>query len=115
MLSIRLVRIGKKNSPTFRIQVAHEVLGFLNPFLQSKFKVDKERLDYWIDQGAQLSPAVSQLLKGKYEFKPYVTKKEASSQPAAASSEVPPTAGIVASKEAETNTQEDTKTPETTV
>jgi len=71
MLKIRLQRTGKKNSPSFRVVLAEhtappqgkfiEILGYYNPRKKKKgFK--KERIEYWISKGAQLSPTVYNLL-----------------------------------------------------
>jgi len=102
MLTIRLVNFGKKNAPAFRIVANSEVLGFFNPQnTPPKLQLDKGRIEWWVNHGAQLSPAVSKLLAGKYEFKPYVPKKpeQASSQPAVpASSEAPPQSVVDSSK-----------------
>lgn len=106
MLKIRLSRTGKKNAPAYRIVVmpekhprdgrALEVLGYFNPSVKPPtFSLDKERLKYWLSQGAQMTEAVKKLAEGKYEFKPYRPKppetpeeeKEASSQKPKASSE----------------------------
>lgn len=90
MLRVKLVRTGKKHAPSFRVIVGSgakitEVLGKYNPQLDPPlFEVDKERLKYWLNQGAQLSQAVEDLLKGKYKFKPYIVKTETTDE-----SEVP--------------------------
>jgi small subunit ribosomal protein S16 len=71
MLVIRLQRVGKKNQPSYRIVLAEktapvkgkfiEILGNYNPRLKMKsFK--KERVLYWLSQGAQASPTVHNLL-----------------------------------------------------
>lgn len=76
MLTVKLVRIGKKNAPRFRVRVGPEFIGTFNPQLTPpKFIVDKSRLDYWLKQGAKMSSAVAQLVKGKYEFKRYIPRK----------------------------------------
>ncbi len=65
MLRIRLFRVGKKNQPAFRIVVTDkknpprggrsvEILGFFNPLTKEK-GIKKERVQYWISQGAQPS------------------------------------------------------------
>ncbi|MFH0738400.1 MAG: 30S ribosomal protein S16 [Candidatus Omnitrophota bacterium] len=71
---IRLRRIGKnpKKKPHFRISVFDErrqrdgrfieELGFYNP-LTGEFKVKKERLEYWVKNGAQLSQTIKSLVK----------------------------------------------------
>jgi len=74
MLRIRLSRKGKKNQPFFRIVVLErhkdpfgdylEDLGFYNPLTkETKFK--KERINYWISQGAQPTGSVHNLLISK--------------------------------------------------
>ncbi|MFZ5559746.1 MAG: 30S ribosomal protein S16 [Patescibacteria group bacterium] len=71
MLKIRLQKIGKKNSPSYRVALVEhttspqgkfiELLGTYNPRLKKKsFK--KERIEYWLSQGAQPSPTVHNLL-----------------------------------------------------
>lgn len=73
MLKIRLSRVGKSNSPIFRLVVAEksravkrenlEILGLYNPTLSSdKFQVNKERVDFWMSKGAQPSLTVHNLL-----------------------------------------------------
>lgn len=98
MLKIRLAKTGKKNAPSYRIVVmpakhprdgrALEILGHFNPSANPPtFSLNKERLKYWIRQGAQMTEAVKKLAEGKYEFKPYRPKREAGSQEAVASSQ----------------------------
>ena len=70
---IRLRRIGKnpKKRPYFRITVFDqrrgrdskfiEELGFYNP-LNAQVKINKERLDFWVNKGAQLSDTVKSLV-----------------------------------------------------
>jgi small subunit ribosomal protein S16 len=89
---IRLRRIGKnpKKKPHFRITVFDErrnrdgrfieELGFYNP-LSKAVKVNKERLDYWVSKGAQVSPNVERIVK-KAET---LIKKELKNASAAAS------------------------------
>ncbi len=71
---VRLRRIGKnpKGKPHFRITVFDErkgrdssfieELGFYNP-ISKAFKIKKERLDFWIKNGAQVSDTVKSLIK----------------------------------------------------
>lgn len=71
---IRLRRIGKnpKKTPHFRITVYDqrtgrdsrfiEELGFYNPE-KDMLKIKKERVDYWIKNGAQMSATVKSLVK----------------------------------------------------
>ncbi len=75
MVVVRLARGGSHNRPYFYIVVADsrarrdgrfiEKLGFYNPLVEGadKFRVDTERLQYWIGVGAQVSDAVKKLVK----------------------------------------------------
>ena len=74
---IRLRRIGKnpKKKPHFRISVYEETrnrdgrsieeLGFYNA-LTGVAKLNKQRLDYWVKNGAQVSETVKSLVKGSF-------------------------------------------------
>ncbi|MBT3864952.1 30S ribosomal protein S16 [Candidatus Peregrinibacteria bacterium] len=74
MLVLRLQRTGKKGQPNFRIVLqehtdavkgkAKEVLGFYQPASDpSVFKVDLERVKYWMSFGAKPSDTLATLLK----------------------------------------------------
>lgn len=73
MLTIRLTRVGKKNSPSYRVVVADkkravkrkfiEILGHYNPTLTPKeLKIDKDRAIFWIGNGAAPSDTVRNLM-----------------------------------------------------
>ena len=77
MVSIRLSRAGAKKRPFYHLVVTDsrnrrdgryiERLGFFNPSstgAEESIRVDFERIDYWLGQGAQPSDRVSSLLKG---------------------------------------------------
>jgi small subunit ribosomal protein S16 len=71
---IRLRRIGKnpKKRPHFRISVFDETrgrdsrfieeIGIYNP-VSNQINIKKERLDFWVKNGAQLSQTVKSLIK----------------------------------------------------
>lgn len=72
MLVIRFIRVGKKNQPSFKIVVADkrrsskssrfvEEVGFYNPLTKKRI-LKKERVQYWISNGAKPSPTVYNLL-----------------------------------------------------
>ena len=76
MVSIRLSRGGAKKRPFYNIMVTDsrnardgrfiERLGFFNPIAaggEEKLRIDRERVDYWLSQGAQPSERVAALLK----------------------------------------------------
>jgi len=73
---IRLRREGAKNRPFYRVVVADkrkrrdggfiEIVGFYNPIARSgeiPFRVDLDRIDYWVKVGAKASPTVASLIK----------------------------------------------------
>ena len=77
MIVIRLARGGRNKKPFYRVVVADkrnprdgrfiERLGYYNPIVNLQgdqlIELNLERVDYWISQGAQLSPRVKQLVK----------------------------------------------------
>jgi len=74
MVRIRLRRTGAKKQASYRIVVADqrsprdgkfiEILGWYNPRTNPpSFEINKERANYWLNQGAQPSEAVARLLK----------------------------------------------------
>ena len=76
MLSIRLTRLGAKKRPFYRVIVAEkrskrdgrfvEMLGYYDPCRNpADVKLDRERLDYWIQRGAQPTETVRSLMKNK--------------------------------------------------
>jgi len=74
MVKIRLRRMGAKKNPFYRVVVADsksprdgrfiEEIGTYNPVTQpSEIKIDLERAEYWIKNGAQPTDTVRALLK----------------------------------------------------
>jgi small subunit ribosomal protein S16 len=74
MVAIRLRKMGSKKRPFFRVVVTDsraardssfvEILGHYNPRTKpAKVEIDRERIDYWVGKGAQLSDTVRTLLK----------------------------------------------------
>ena len=71
MLKIRLQRIGKPGHAYFRIAVLEhtskaqgkylELLGNYDPH-KKQLQAKKERVAYWMEKGAQLTPTVNNLL-----------------------------------------------------
>jgi small subunit ribosomal protein S16 len=71
---IRLARGGRKKRPFYRIVVASseaprdgrfiERIGTYNPLAEvAEVQIDKERLQYWIGQGAQPTDTVANIIK----------------------------------------------------
>ena len=74
MLKIRLTQTGTTNRKTYRVIAieegkrrdgkALENLGYFNPLVKPpQIVIDRERIAYWQSRGAQVTPAVSRLLK----------------------------------------------------
>ena len=74
MLMIRLARFGGKKKPSYRVVVidkerardsrAVEVVGTYNPVSQpTAVKLNHERIQYWMNNGAQPSDTVARLLR----------------------------------------------------
>jgi small subunit ribosomal protein S16 len=73
MVKIRLSQTGTKNAKKYRIVAieegkrrdgqAIEILGYFNPEVKpAALKFDRQRIDYWLSVGAQLSPKTRKLL-----------------------------------------------------
>ena len=74
MLTIRLARVGARKQPHYRVVVIEkerarngrpvEVVGTYNPRTNpASIELKRERIDYWVSKGAQLSDRVSILVK----------------------------------------------------
>lgn len=73
MLMIRLARIGARKQPYYRVVVIEkerarngrsvEIVGTYNPRTNpATIDLKRERIDFWVSKGAQLSETVSRLL-----------------------------------------------------
>ena len=73
-VKLRLMRMGKKKQPTYRLVAADgrsprdgrfiEILGTYEPRLEpSGIKIDNEKVVRWLSQGAQPTETVQKLLK----------------------------------------------------
>jgi small subunit ribosomal protein S16 len=74
MLKVRLAQTGTTNRKTYRIVAIEEgkrrdgkqveILGYYNPLVKpAQIQINKERIAYWKNNGAQVTPAVAKLLK----------------------------------------------------
>ena len=79
-IKIRLKRTGKKKQGFYRIVVADarfsrdgraiEEIGLYNPHQNpAKVEVNKERLAYWLGNGAKITPIVENILKSRPKSK----------------------------------------------
>lgn len=110
MVIIRLARGGAKKRPFYNIVVTNsrnardgrfiERLGFYNPIAageEVKIQLNKERIDYWISKGAQVSERADYLFKNFAEIaagkepvaKKPKPKKEKPAEPVGATGESP--------------------------
>jgi len=73
MISIRLMRLGAKKRPFYRIVVtdsrrprkskSKDIIGFYNPLTEPpEMKVDLKKAKYWLERGAHASKTVQSLL-----------------------------------------------------
>lgn len=78
MVTIRLSRAGAKKRPFYHVVVTDsrnrrdgryiERVGFFNPVAKGnevRLSLNRERLHYWLSQGAQTSERVASLMKQK--------------------------------------------------
>lgn len=89
-VKLRLMRMGKKKQPTYRVVAADsrsprdgrfiEIIGFYDPRAEpSVIRIDTEKADRWISQGAQPTEVVGKLLK--------IAASQPAAEPAAAAAE----------------------------
>lgn len=90
MVVIRLALGGSKKRPFYHITVADsrrardgrfiEQVGFYNPVARGKaerLRINNERIDHWVAQGAQLSDRVRNLLKNQEKLQSTDSNTEA--------------------------------------
>lgn len=73
MLSIRMKRIGKKNMPFYNIIVSEKLksikgkyldkLGYFDPIKKDNFKINIDKINYWVSKGASVSERVKYLIR----------------------------------------------------
>ena len=90
MVRIRLTRMGAKKKPFYRVVAADsrfprdgryiEQLGYYDPMRDpSVVKLDLDRVNYWLSQGAQPSETVQRLIKN-VEAAPEATEATAEAE-----------------------------------
>ena len=76
MLAIRLMRMGAKKQPAYRVVVKEKLskrdgayienVGTYNPTRQpAEVKLKLDRVRYWMERGAQPTPTVDRLIKSQ--------------------------------------------------
>lgn len=92
MLKIRLMRIGAKKQPFYRVVVVDErakrtgacieLLGTYNPLTEPKeIKLKQDRIDHWVKQGAQFSTGFLRIIGKAPQRLPRKPKKEKKEEP----------------------------------
>jgi small subunit ribosomal protein S16 len=92
-VKIRLMRVGKKKQPSYRVVVADsrsprdgryiEIIGQYHPRQDpSAFTIDDEKALAWLRQGAQPSEQVHRLLVGSGLWEQYESERSSQSQAA---------------------------------
>ncbi len=101
MLKIRLMRIGAKKRPFYRVVVVDErnkrngayidLIGTYNPLTQPhEIKLDQNKIDEWVKKGAQLSDGFLRIIGKAPQKPPRKPKKEKQETPAAAPAQEEP-------------------------
>lgn len=99
LLMIRLMRMGAKKRPSYRVVVKEKMskrdgaylenVGFYNPTRDpAEVRLDLERVRYWISKGAQPSETVGQLIKKH-------AREQAQQQPLSDAATSTPAAAVV--------------------
>ena len=109
MVRIRLKRTGKKNAPCYRVVVADsrsprdgkniEIVGFYDP-INAQEKINVERIDYWLSQGAQPSETVADIIRRAKTGEATCGKKQEIRDKAAAAAKAEAEAEAKAAEEA---------------
>jgi small subunit ribosomal protein S16 len=114
MVRIRLMRVGARNRPMYRVVVADdraprdgrfiEIIGHYNPLTKPETVViDKEKAEKWLRNGAQPSDTVASLL-ARFEIikRPELATRKRVATKAAATKTTDATGAGAASKETST-------------
>ena len=100
MVKLRLRRVGNLNRPVYRVVVADqrsprdgkfiEEIGTYNPLQKdNNFRLDLERVDYWLGVGAQPSDTVASFIKKAREAGDTAPAEEAAEESAPAAEAAP--------------------------
>ena len=120
MVKIRLMRVGKRKQPSYRVVVADsrsprdgriiEAIGHYGPRQDpSVVSIDSDRAVYWLEQGAQPSNTVRKLLQisGAWSTFTGEAPPAAATTPAQAKSKATPAASVKATPAASVDENEE--------
>ena len=122
MVKIRLMRVGKRKQPSFRVVVADsrsprdgriiEAIGHYHPRQEpSVVQIDNERALYWLRNGAQASDSVRQILRISGAWSEFTGEAPLTGPPPAKPKKPTPAASVTQAAEAEV--EETTESAET--
>ena len=125
MVKIRLMRVGKKKQPSYRVVVADarsprdgriiEALGHYHPRQEpSIVDIDNERALYWLRQGAQPSDQVRQILRISGAWSEFTGEAPLGGPPPPKVKKPTPAASVTEATEAEDETAEEPTVEEET-
>ena len=118
MVKIRLMRVGKRKQPSYRVVVADarsprdgriiEAIGHYHPRQEpSLVEIDNDRALYWLRNGAQASDSVRQLLRISGAWSEFSGEAPlAAPPPEVARKKATPAASVTAAEEAPEETLE---------
>ena len=118
MVKIRLMRVGKRKQPSYRVVVADarsprdgriiEAIGNYQPRLEpSGVTIDNERALYWLRNGAQASDSVRQLLRISGAWSEFTGEAPLGGPPPARKKATPAASVTEAAEETDAETPED--------
>lgn len=124
MVKIRLMRVGKRKQPSFRVVVADarsprdgriiEAIGNYQPRLEpSGVEIDNERALYWLRNGAQASDQVRQLLRISGAWSEFTGEAPLGTPPAPRVKKATPAASVTETEEPESEEATPEAEPET--
>lgn len=110
MVKIRLMRVGKRKQPSYRVVVADsrsprdgriiEAIGHYHPRQEpSLVEIDNERALYWLRSGAQASDSVRQLLRITGAWSEFSGEAPLAGPPAAKVRKATPAASVTQAEE----------------
>lgn len=116
MVKIRLMRVGKKKQPSYRVVVADarsprdgriiEAIGHYQPRQEpSLVDIDNDRALYWLRNGAQPSESVRQILRISGAWSDFTGEAPLAGPPAAKPTKPTPAASVTAAADSDTSVE----------
>ena len=120
MVKIRLMRVGKRKQPSYRVVVADsrsprdgriiEAIGHYHPRQEpSVVEIDNERALYWLRNGAQASDSVRQLLRITGAWSEFSGEAPLSGAPVPKVKKATPAASVTQAEDTEAEAPDETQ------